>query len=164
MVEKYLVPKQSGEKQKTEDVHTTSSVKTSTNVVSDKNNRKDRVINDEYLQKRYALEEHMSMGDYDEFASVMSSCRDDLKEIKNTIKKAFVYGNAHENFKKRTNKNEIVESLQKVAEHVEVAFGEACNATNGAENVWNDIIHDAMDLQDSRSNKNGPEQALHEVL
>jgi len=167
-MEKYLVPKQLQKKCKTRDVDTVSSVKTSTNVVVDKNNRKDRVINDEYTWKRYAIEEHMSMGDYDEFESVMSSCRDDLKEIKKTIKKAIddtiAYGKNHENFKKRTNKYEIVESLQKAAEHVDVALGQARNATKGAENVWNDIIHDAMDLQDSRSNENDPEQALYEVL
>ena len=69
-MEKYLVPKQLQKECKTHDVDTVSSVKTSTNVVVDKNIRNDRVINDEYLQKCYTIEEHMSMGDYDEFESV----------------------------------------------------------------------------------------------
>ena len=108
------------------------------------------------------------MGDYDEFECVISSCRVDLKEITKTIKKAIddtiAYGNNHDNFKKRKNKYEIVESLQMAFEHVDIALGQARSATKGDKNVWNDIVHEAMDLQDSRSNENDPEQVLYEVL
>ena len=108
------------------------------------------------------------MGDYDEFECVMSSCRDDLEEVKQTIKKAMddtiAYGNNHDNFKKRTKKYDIVRCLQNALEHVDIALDQARSARKGAKNVWNDIVHDGMDLQDSRSNMNDPEQAVDEVL
>ena len=164
-MEKYLVPNESEKKCNTRDddacdVDAACSVKTSTKM--------DRVIDDEYYQKRYAIEEYLSMGNYDEFECVISSCRDDLKELKNTIKKAIddtiAFGNNHDNFKKRTNKYDIVQCLQNAFEHVDIALEQARSATKGAENVWNDIVHDAMDLQDSRTNTNDPEQAVYKVL
>ena len=163
-MEKYLVPKQSGKKSNTRedtcDVDAASSAKKST--------KTDRVVDDEYYKKRYAIEECLSMGDYDEFECVMSTCRDDLEEVKQTIKKAvddtIAYGKNHDNFKKRTNKYDIVRCLQNALEHVDIALDQARSARKGAKNVWNDIVHDAMDIQDSRSNMNDPEQAVYEVI
>ena len=170
-MEKYLTPKQSHKKYKTEHSVDASAPLCCEKIETDiivANDKKERVIDDEYLNKRYAIEQLMDSSDYDEFESVMSTCRDDLKEIQKTMKKAIdgtiCYAKKDVKFKQCTDKYNVVESLQSAAEHVDVAVGLARNAAGGAQNVWNDIIHDAMDLQDSMSNKNDPEEALYDVL
>lgn len=84
--------------------------------------------------------------------------------MKKAIDDTVFYAKKDVKFKQRTDKYNIVQSLQSAAENVDLAIGLARNAAGGAQKVWDDIIHDAMDLQDSRSNKNDPKEALYDVL
>lgn len=130
--------------------------------------KKERVVDDAYLQRRYKMEEYMEGGEYDEFHSVVTTCRDEMKELQKTIKSTcdntVAYGKKDLKFKTRTDKYHIAESLRAAIEHVEIALNHVRDAASGADNIWNDVIHDAMDLQDSRNNRNDPEDAIFEVL
>ena len=90
-MEKYLTPKPSQKKYKTEHSVDTTEPLSGNEIKTDtikENDKKERVVDDEYLKKRFAIEQLMDSSDYDEFESVMSTCRDDLKEIQKTLKKA----------------------------------------------------------------------------
>lgn len=67
-------------------------------------------------------------------------------------------------FKECTKKYKISESLHAAIEHLDISLNLVWSVADGADSVWNDIIHDAMDLQDSRKNMNDPVQAIYEVL
>ena len=77
-MEKYLVPKESSK-----NVGTNSGTN---NVLmenaGDKKVTKERVFDDAYFERRYKIEEYMERGEYDEFRSVVTSCRDEMKELK----------------------------------------------------------------------------------
>jgi len=130
--------------------------------------KKERVMDDAYLQRRYKFEEYMERGEYDEFHSVVTTCRDEMKELRKKMKSTFhdtvAYEKKNSNFQTRTDKYRITDSLRAAIENFEVALNHVRDAADGAENIWNDVIHDAMDLVDSRDNNNDPEEAICEML
>ena len=156
-MEKYLVPL-SGRK---DDVPSVTSDNKVTTV-------KTRVYDDKYYKQRSGVEAYMEGGEYEEFESVLHHCREDLKEIKKDMKNALentiAYGKQDKKFKRRVEKYEIADGLRAALQHVDVALSLTRTAANNAEHVYNDVIHDAMDLMDSRSNENDPEDAIFEVL
>jgi len=163
-MEKYLVPKESSM-----NVGTNSGTN---NVLMDnadnKNVTKERVLDDAYFERRYKIEEYMERGEYDEFHSVVTSCRDQMKELqkklKSTLDDTVGYGKRDVKFHARTSKYNISERIRTAIDQFEVALDHMRYAADGAENVWNDVVHDAMDVMDSRTNENDPRQAIFDVL
>ena len=107
-------------------------------------------------------------GEYDECLSAITSGWDEMKQLKKTLtvthKKTVAYGKINTKFKDCTYKCKITENLCVAIEHLELSLNQVRSAADGADSVWNDIVHEAMDLLDSRKNKNDPEQAIYEVL
>lgn len=165
-MDKYLVPKttsvivKDGGKMSGDDIENNADISIAV--------KKERVMDDAYLQRRYKFEEYMERGEYDEFHSVVTTCRDEMKELKkkmkSTIDDTVAYETKNSNFQTRTHKYRITESLRAAMENFELALNHVRDAADGAENIWNDVIHDAMDLEDSRNNKNDPEEAIYEML
>ena len=163
-MEKYLVPKKSsknvGTNSGTNDVLLENA--------DDKNVTKERVFDDAYFERRYKIEEYMEGGEYEEFHSVVTNCRDEMKELKKNMKSTLDdtvgYGKRDEKFQARQSKYNIAERLRSAIDQLEVALDHMRYAAAGAENVWNDVVHDAMDLMDSRTNENDPQEAIFEVL
>ncbi len=127
-----------------------------------------RVFDDAYFVRRYKFEVYLEWGEYDEFVSEVTSVRDDMKEVMETLtvthNNTVAYGKRNPKFKERTDDSKITENLRLAMEHLELSLKHIRSAARGANSVWNDIVHEAMDLQDSRNNKNDPEQAIYEVL
>ena len=80
------------------------------------------------------------------------------------INNIIAYGKNDLKFKRRSNKYDIAGTLKAASQHVDVALSLSRTAANDAENVYNDVIHEAMDLQDSRTNSNDPEATIYETL
>ena len=130
--------------------------------------KKTRVYDEAYYKKRSGVEAYMDGGEYEEFESVLGHVQDDLKELKKSLQDAIgntrAYGNTDLKFGKRVAKYDIIATLESVAQHVNVALSLSRTAAKDAERVYNDVVHEAMDLQDSRTNANDPRDAIFEVL
>ena len=164
-MDKYLLPKESSKKNLGTNSGTNNVLMEN---ADDKNVTKERVFDDAYFERRYKIEEYMERGEYDEFHSVVTSCRDEMKELQKKLKSTFDdtvgYGKRDVMFQARTSKYNIAERLRSAIDQFEVALDHMRYAAAGAENVWNDVVHDAMDLMDSRTNENDPQEAIFEVL
>lgn len=130
--------------------------------------KRTRVYDEEYHKKRSGVEAYMDGGEYEEFESVLVHVREDLKELKESLEEAIgntrAYGKRDLKFGERVAKYDIITTLESVAQHINVALSLSRTAAKDAERVYNDVVHEAMDLQDSRTNVNDPRDAIFEVL